>query len=177
MLAHVNAWMWLLNRKVWPGQSIFWGCFGLDCIHCQGMRCCNHGLVSKVMKPFHSGAACQYFPLIGQASWHWCSHQRCKYKGDGGSASNLILLYFSYMSRTFSLGTECSPASWVECSQIHLGCRTVPCIVQNPHSKMLLDTGAATAITLERKGLGTASGFGSISSPASVVQEPQTSHW
>lgn len=30
MDAHLHAWMCLVNIKAWPGQSIFWGCFGLD---------------------------------------------------------------------------------------------------------------------------------------------------
>lgn len=61
MHAHLHAWMCLVNIKAWPGQPIFWGCFGLDCISCLDIRCFTHDFVSRIRKAFPSGAACQYF--------------------------------------------------------------------------------------------------------------------
>lgn len=66
MDAHLHAWMCLVNIKAWPGQSIFWGCFGLDCISCLDIRCCTHNFFSGITKAFHSGAACQYFSMRAQ---------------------------------------------------------------------------------------------------------------
>lgn len=152
MHAHVGAWMCLLNIKVWPGQSIFWGCFGLDCIPRLDMRHCTHGFVSRNMKPFHSGAACHYFPMVAQPKVPAGTDtviSRCKCKGDGGSIGILFHwsppLDFADTDKNLSLGPECSPASWLECRQIHLDCWTVPCVVQKPFTsackKKLLETG------------------------------------
>lgn len=66
MCAHLHAWLCLENIKAWRGQSIFWGCFGLDRISYLDIRCCTHSFVSRITKAFHSGAACQYFSVRAQ---------------------------------------------------------------------------------------------------------------
>lgn len=81
MRAHLHAWMCLVNIKAWPGQSIFWGCFRLDCISYLDIRCCTHSFVSRIKKAFHSGAACRYFSVRAQPKvpahtvWNSLIHQ------------------------------------------------------------------------------------------------------
>ena len=124
---HRSAWMCPLNKKVWHGQSTFWGCCGLGCIPHMDMQHCTHGFVSGTMKPFHLDAVCQHFPLIAEPkipAGTDTAISRCKCKGDGGSVGTLFHqsppLDFADRDKTLSLRPEYSPAFWVQANTLGL---------------------------------------------------------